>query len=98
MKTVAEIIDLVEEYGEECRDGQLQFGRHKVDAHGKLGEIEAAIKGREAAALTDADVREGYRQAEEMGKLVAHSRWQVWRDAVNWCQEKHGVTTTKEQA
>lgn len=44
MKTVAEIIDLVEEYGKTERNGD-------TDWHERLAEVEAAIKEREAEML-----------------------------------------------
>lgn len=44
MKTVAEIIDLVEEYGKAERNGD-------TDWHERLAEVEAAIKERETHLL-----------------------------------------------
>ena len=47
-------------------------------------------------ALTDAQVRAAYRQASDFGAHNGHTGWQIWRDAVHWCQIRLGITPEKE--
>lgn len=84
MKTVAEIIDMVEEYGELRRQG--------VDAHGKLAEIELAIHrqmARKRPSIPQEEVERGcfvsgYSPSNNFGAVFqAGARW-----AENFLKEK----------
>lgn len=86
MKTVAEIIDLVEEYGIACRYS-------KPDWHGKLAEIEAAIKKREARhrPLTDEQIEAGREATFSINNPFCPCDRKTMQKAVRWAEQKHGI-------
>lgn len=43
------------------------------------------------APLTEESVRAGYREISPSGQFNSHNKWQMWRDAVRWCQAAYGI-------
>jgi hypothetical protein len=45
----------------------------------------------ERQPLTEDQTRAAYRAAYNSGQLTSHGKWQVWRDAVEWCEAAHNI-------
>lgn len=91
MKTVAEIIDMVEQYGRAKRDSD-------PDWHGMLADIERAIKEREASILvplTDGDIAASLASITHEAPVRLPPGWKKFARAI---EAAHGITAApKEQ-